>query len=409
MVSPGSFQQGKSGQKLNLFFSILSAVVDWVRKIFCVIITGSITSVTLALLATVISVLSGHLFADVVRILKQPIDKNPSLFKQLVVLELFPFFVVLICIFILLFLLHDYFVKSGVEKERANLYRTIRSMPPIGIMGKFSELYRKTTEYITNNTKTNEFDGKLPNEKLALIDDSIRLCTDALSSLAYAFQRDNKARFAANVMTYHLIDSLKEDSDKEAVLDLLDNMIETRSFDGLQGYLMLDKRLTSSTDDPNDSFAVDELAENFALPVPDSIHSRHNDKLLRVLPGAPYALFFGEHIVDDTHEIKSAIRSGCDLATSISENIHKYFTECDPGKAIRSFVSLRFTRFNEELNEHVALGVVNVHCDQVKLFEEDDVARSFIALSQPFLDLIAKLLIRRDELQSEGVSYNQNG
>lgn len=386
---------------MKIFLKKLSAVVDWVKNMFRVIITGSITSVILALLAIVISVLSGHLSVGVLSTPKQPTDENLNLFQGLYSLELFPLLLILSIVFIILFLLHDNFVKTGIVKERDNLYRTIRSMPPIGIMSEFSELYKRTVAYISEHTKTKEFLDKSPAEKLVQIDDSIRLCTDALSSLAYAFQRNNKARFAANVMTYHPVEILEEENDKEAVLNLLDNMIENRSFDGLQGYLMLDKNLTSSTDDPNDSFAVDKYAENFALPVPDSTHSRHNNSLLRVLLGAPYALFFGEYIVDDTREIKSAIRTKCDLPASIGENVHKYFTESEQGKLVRSFISQRFTRFDENLNKRVALGVVNVHCNQVKLFEEDEVARSFIALSQPFLDLIAKLLIRRDKLQSE--------
>lgn len=380
----------------------ITKVREWINGTFkefvCGVITGVFGAIVLALLATVISVLSGYLFPEVLGVLKLKHSPENSLWTSLFLLELFNLYITIIVSFIVLFGLREYLTTANLKNEREKLHQTIRSMPPIGIMSKFKKLYDFATNYIAGQTLGSENQGKEKLEQLKAIDDSIRLCTDALSSLAFNFQKDDLARFAANVMTYHSVEGLG-DEDKARVLNLLDGMIELPSFDGIKGYLMLDKALTSSTT-IDSSFAVDELAENFALPIPELVHSRHNSSLSRLLPGAPVALEFGVYIIEDTHTIRDEINLKCDIPTSIGDNIHKYFTETDAGRAIRSFISLRLTRFNHDINERSPLGVVNIHCDKVKLFADDEVARSFVALSQPFLDLIAKLIFRRYELQT---------
>lgn len=130
-----------------------------------------------------------------------------------------------------------------------------------------------------------------------------------------------------------------------------------------------------------------------------------------LLPGAPYIFCNSKKVVDlvsDTRLIASRMRPpegpsskmtdslelmGNALRPCIAEELSAHFNSL-AGETIRSFASfpLGFSQLRDGDLELALQGVLNIHSSETDIFTPET-ARSFAQLIQPFLDVMARLVL----------------
>jgi hypothetical protein len=307
-------------------------------------------------------------------------------------------FIVAFCVFSALFLAREIAIGKTLKQERIDLYKAISHSPSPQLMEKFAEVYDLLTRAAS----------KVETSKQDVLDREIVLGLGGLIALLKAYQPSwsgtNSARIVASIMIYKPIAEIAE-ARRPAMLDALKPFLfNPGTFTGLAGVLEVIPSFSLVEFDEN-AVGIDEDLAPLVLPIPENRASPHNRNLSRILLGSPTAYLEKSTNINDTHGLRQIYqdRSKYDIPNSVIENEHRFFTETEQGKLVRSIFSIRF---GEEGAGSVS-GVLNFHCDKVGLFLNDHLTSNFIALSKPIVHRLEELLNKRLKVSQEELAIGQ--
>ncbi len=268
--------------------------------------------------------------------------------------------------------------EKRTHQEFENLFRT---MPPAAFLATFREHYRICVPLI----------GEAGTEE------SVRFVLRSISLLAQLFDRSPEgAQYAANVMLYFPMDNVNESDLASWDIKFMAKDQDPKT---LRGVIVLKACYSTTASDESaspDSNVTLPDDKSFALPVPkttyDSIAGQPRPKFLPGAPKVMVTLLDGDEATNaqSGYQDASKLANWCETKGSfdpgVIEEVREYFAESE-SIHLRSFVS-----FPLELSSGVAIGVVNVHCNQPNRVGTEGALTHLGPLMAPFLNLVAGLV-----------------
>ena len=258
----------------------------------------------------------------------------------------------------------------------------IRTMPPEAFLKEFSETFQRCNQLTKEYIKSSERD-KDTTEYM------IRTVLSGIITLAQLFDKgDKSARYAANIMLFEQYGAHNPIFENENNVKFLSHGADLKK---LKGLLVLNKKLSATSEEKYPEEDSDIANEGVILPVPND-HININHKYV-VLPGAPLAfLTYKANQYSDPDTLDNWMKEEGDFLKATRKEVKDYFAS-DCANFIKSFVSLPIPSKSESVVQPTA--ILNIHKNETNLLDEQDQLESFTLIMCPFFDILNELLCIR--------------
>lgn len=280
------------------------------------------------------------------------------------------------------------------QKKLDSMIKRLQTLPSDNYLPSYQSCYRTAAA-------STFLILQLQDLKTSDINKTIRIVLGAILETAKDFDKiGNNIMYSANIMLWR---PNQTDIEATSPLDLF-NAIGNSNH---SGFLELVPELSTTTALINDTYDKDDNALPLLLPVPVNRMKVADAKGFikeQILPGAPYAfvykVFASFENINSLHAWLDQ-KSALDLATI--NKVKSYFGMKGNGKDILSFGSIPILSpsANANMSDKIPLGVLNLHSAEEYLLQ-DNGQTLFAPLLEPFLILLSVLILKRNELLTNG-------
>lgn len=287
--------------------------------------------------------------------------------------------------------------QAATTRSLVEVVRRLQTLPPTGYVNNYRDQYRAVLKPVLAVALS---PGTVP---ISAVDEAVRTLLASILEVARDYDVAEGSNYGANVMMWRPLGEKFEQPSTVPLVRLVMSNPPTI------GHLELVTELSTTTSSP--TYLPDASLVPMVVPVPVDTTQVRNGKGRSqnpVIPGAAQA-FTNRSIVayESIDEIFQWLDEEFAADPTVVLDIKRYFD--GKGSGIRSFASLPILAPTSKIDDE-PIAVLNLHSDRDGILH-DNGQTLFAPLLEPFLTLLAILLIRRRSAtsSSSNPSIDQQG